>query len=95
MLPVVWLESALQDIASITAYITAYIADSSPSAAHKLNAKLCDDAKTLGQIVVHFRHGRVAGTHEFVSHPNYILVYRRSLIAVEILSVVHSRPEYP
>lgn len=91
MLPVVWLESALQDIASITAYI----ADSSPSATHKLNAKLRDDAKTLDQIVVHFRHGRVAGTHEFVSHPNYISVYRRSLIAVEILSIVHSRPECP
>ena len=91
MLPVVWLESALQDIARITEYI----ADSSPSAAYKLNAKLRDDAQILAQTIVHFRHGRVAGTHEFVSHPNYILVYRRSLIAVEILSVVHSRQEYP
>ena len=74
MLPAVWLESALQDIARITAYI----ADSNPNAAYK-----------------HFRHGRLAGTHEFVSYPNNILVYRRSLIAVEILSAVHSRQEYP
>jgi plasmid stabilization system protein ParE len=39
--------------------------------------------------------GRVAGTHEFVSHPNYIIVYRRTLIAVEILNIVHSRQQYP
>ena len=50
MLPAVWLESALQDIARITAYI----ADSSPSAAYKLNAKLRDDAEILGQTIVHF-----------------------------------------
>ena len=43
MLPVVWLESALQDISRITAYI----ADSNPNAAYKLNAKLRDDAEFL------------------------------------------------
>ena len=44
MLPVVWLESARQDISRITAYI----ADSNPNAAYKLNAKLRDDAEILG-----------------------------------------------
>jgi len=41
------------------------------------------------------RRGRVAGTHEFVSHPNYVLVYRRTLELVEVLSVVHARQQYP
>jgi toxin ParE1/3/4 len=45
--------------------------------------------------MIHYRRGRVAGTHEFVSHPNYVIVYRRTLTAIEILNVAHSRQEYP
>jgi toxin ParE1/3/4 len=91
MLPIVWLESALGDLGRITAYI----ADKNPKAAYQLNDKLRDDAELLGHPLVHFRVGRVAGTHEFVSHPNYIIVYRRTLVAIEILNIVHSRQMYP
>lgn len=34
-------------------------------------------------------------TREAVVHPNYILVYRVTADAVEIVSVVHARQEYP
>jgi toxin ParE1/3/4 len=91
MLPVVWLDSALEDLSSITEYI----ADKNAKAAYQLNDNLRDDAELLGQPMVHYRLGRVAGTHEFVSHPNYIIVYRRTLIAIEILNIVHSRQLYP
>jgi toxin ParE1/3/4 len=37
----------------------------------------------------------VAGAHEFVSYPNYIIVYRRTLVAIKILNIVHSRQQYP
>jgi toxin ParE1/3/4 len=91
MLPIVWLDSALNDLSRITEYI----ADRNPKVAYQLNDKLRDDAELLGQPHIQYRMGRVAGTHEFVSHPNYIIVYRRTLIAVEILNIVHSRQQYP
>jgi plasmid stabilization system protein ParE len=37
----------------------------------------------------------VEGTREAVVHPNYIIVYRVTTDAVEIVSVVHARQEYP
>lgn len=30
-----------------------------------------------------------------VSHPNYILVYRHTVLAIEILNVLHARQQYP
>jgi toxin ParE1/3/4 len=91
MLPVVWLDSALVDLSNITEYI----ADKDPRAAYRLNSRLRDDAENLGQLMTQYRCGRVAGTHEMVSHPNYLLVYRQTLIAIEILNVVHTRQNYP
>jgi toxin ParE1/3/4 len=91
MLPVNWLPSALDDLGQITEYI----AEKSPQPARRLNAKIQGDAQSLGQDMVHFRRGRVPGTHEFVSHPNYVIVYRRTLLAVEILNVLHTRQAYP
>jgi plasmid stabilization system protein ParE len=37
----------------------------------------------------------VPGTREAVVHPNYILVYRVTADAVEIVNLVHARREYP
>ena len=91
MLPVVWIETALQDLA----VITEYIADRTPAAATKLNARLQEDAELLGELPALFRRGPVPGTRQFVSHPNYILIYRVTTHAVEILNVVHSRQQYP
>jgi toxin ParE1/3/4 len=42
-----------------------------------------------------YRSGRVPGTREAVVHPNYILVYHVTADAVEIISLVHARQEYP
>ena len=65
MLPVVWIETALQDMAAITDYI----ADRNPSAATKLNARLQEDAELLGELPALFRRGPIPGTRQFVSHP--------------------------
>lgn len=91
MLQVVWLETALADLTAITQYI----ADRNPIAATKLNARLQDDADLLGELHAIFRRGPVPGTRQFVSHPNYILIYRVTTVTVEILNVVHSRQQYP
>jgi plasmid stabilization system protein ParE len=42
-----------------------------------------------------YRSGRAPGTREAVVHPNYILIYRVTAEAVEIVSVVHARRRYP
>jgi plasmid stabilization system protein ParE len=42
-----------------------------------------------------YRPGRAPGTREAVVHPNYILVYRVTAEAVEIVNLVHARQQYP
>ena len=91
MLQVVWLETAVADLATIIEYI----ADRNPAAATKLLVRLQEDADILGELPATFRRGPVPGTRQFVSHPNYVLIYRVTTIAVEILNVVHSRQQYP
>jgi toxin ParE1/3/4 len=41
------------------------------------------------------RPGRIAGTREAIVHPNYILVYRVEIHAIEVLAVLHARQSYP
>ena len=91
MFPVIWLDSALEDLEAITEYI----AESNVAAAQQLLDRLLQDADSLGILPVQYRRGRIAGTHELVSHPNYILVYRHTLVAIEILNVIHARQQYP
>jgi toxin ParE1/3/4 len=42
-----------------------------------------------------FRSGRIPGTREALVHPNYILNYRVTAEAVEIVALVHARQQYP
>lgn len=91
MRTVQWLESALADLSAIAEFI----ADRDALAARRLVARLMDDAEALTVLPAQYRRGRVAGTHELVCHPNYILVYRYTVDCIEILSVLHARQQYP
>lgn len=42
-----------------------------------------------------YRSGRLPNTREAVVHPNYILVYRIGTETIQIVSVLHSRKQYP
>ncbi|MEW9853644.1 type II toxin-antitoxin system RelE/ParE family toxin [Novosphingobium sp. M1R2S20] len=91
MMALVWRESARQDLRQIFSYI----ADRDLAAAERLAAAIEACAERLPEHPFLYRPGRVPGTREAVAHPNYILVYRVGTSAVEIVSLVHARQQYP
>ena len=91
MLPIVWLQVAVNDLSSIILYI----ANENPSAARRLKSRLQAAPLPLAEHPYLFPLGRVSGTRELVAHPNYIIVYRIASDRVEIVNVLHSRQTYP
>lgn len=91
MLSLVWRASALDDLATIIDYI----AERDEAAADRLQSAIEACAERLPDHPYLYRPGRVAGTREAVVHPNYIIVYRVTAEAVEIVALVHARREYP
>ena len=87
----IWLEPALEQLETILDYIAARNED----AAWRLQLAIETCAEGLADRPFMYRPGRVEGTREAVVHPNYILVYRVTAEAVEIVSLVHARQEYP
>ena len=91
MLPILWLDKAKADLATIVGYL----AERSPQAALDLYDNI---ERTVSQLPRHpflYRQGRVPGTRELIAQPNFIVVYRVTTTAIEIVSVVHVRQQYP
>lgn len=91
MLPIRWQAEAQVDLATILAYIAER---NQPAATDLYN----DIDRAVSQLPRHpylYRPGRVAGTREMVVQPNYVVVYRVGAAAIEILSVLHTRQQYP
>ena len=91
MLTLVWRESALGDLDAILDYI----AQRDTAAADRLHTRIDRYANSLPAFPDKHRPGRVRATREAVVHPNYILVYRVTAEAVEIVNLVHARRQYP
>jgi plasmid stabilization system protein ParE len=91
VLNLVWRAAALDDLEQIITYI----AERDAAAAERLHAAIATCAERLPEFPFLYRPGRVPGTREAVVHPNYILVYRVTAEAVEVVSVVHARRQYP
>ncbi len=91
MLRLIWLESAVESLENISDYI----AERDEPAARRLQAAAETCAERLPEFPYMYRAGRVPGTREAVVHPNYILIYRVTIDAVEVIDVVHARREYP
>ncbi|OAV63732.1 Toxin RelE2 [Bacteroidales bacterium Barb4] len=91
MLPIVWLASASRNLADIVGFI----AQDNPAAARKLKTQIEASVLPTAEHPYVFRPGRVAGTRELVAHPNYIVVYRVTARAIEVLRVLHARQQYP
>lgn len=91
MLTLIWRESARSDLRGIISYI----AERNAAAAERLQAAIEACADALPSHPSLYRPGRVAGTREAVVHPNYILIYRVTDEAIEVVNMVHARQEYP
>jgi len=90
-LPVVWDAAAEASLIEIFDYI----APRNKAAALRLYAALKHAADRLpGHPELH-RPGRIPGTREAVVHPNYILIYRVTASAIEVLAIIHARQLYP
>lgn len=91
MLPVRWRPEALDDLLGIVAYI----GQSDEAAALRFKSRIEAAILPLSDHPYLFRPDRRAGTRELVAHPNYIVVYRVLDEAIDIVSVLHVRREYP
>lgn len=92
---IVWLSSAADDRRRIVRYITQKSRE--PRVAVGFMDILLHKIELLAHGTAQFKEGRIAGTHEYVVHPNYIVVYRTKEKAKEIqilrLWSVWSQPE--
>lgn len=91
MLTLSWLPTASDDLAEILSYI----AERSPQAAIGIRQRIESAVVPLVKYPDLYRPGRVSGTRELVAHPNYVVVYRVTDTAVEVVNVLHARQEYP
>jgi toxin ParE1/3/4 len=91
MLPVLWRTRARSSLIQINSYI----ADRNPVAAQRLKDAIEQAVSNLPQHPYLYRPGLVAGTREIVVHPNYVVVYRVAVSAIEIINVLHTRQQYP
>jgi toxin ParE1/3/4 len=92
MLPIFWLEAADEDLASIIDYIGQYDVHAAERMWLRLRACVLplSDHPYLYPI-----SERVPGLREIVAHPNYIVFYRVTSQAIEIVNVVHAREQFP
>jgi toxin ParE1/3/4 len=92
MLPIFWLEAADEDLAEIIDYIGQY--DVSAAERMWLRLKNCVLPLSEHPYLYHMSE-RVPGLREIVAHPNYIVLYRVTSKAIEVVNVVHAREQYP
>ncbi len=86
-----WTDKALADLDIIVRYIF----QENPAAAFDIEDLILNGVQNLSQFPYLGRVGLVFGTRELVIHPNYIVVYRIDEPLVQIISVVHTRRQYP
>lgn len=91
MRDVSWLPTAEDDLAGIISHI----AERSPQAARNLRQRIDLAVLSLARHPWRYRVGRVVGTRELVVHVNYVVVYRVTERAIEVIDILHARREYP
>jgi toxin ParE1/3/4 len=91
MLPVIWRPQAIENLVEIIGYIS----ERNFQAANDLHNEIEHVVSNIPQHPYLYKIGRVAGTREIVVHPNYIVIYQVTESAIEVVSILHSRQQYP
>ena len=92
MLPIVWRASARSDLAEIVRYV----AQVNPIAARRLRQVLMESVLPVSEHPYLYRQSQtVPAVREIVAHPNYIVYYRVTATSIEVVSVIHTRREFP
>ncbi|MBO1326816.1 type II toxin-antitoxin system RelE/ParE family toxin [Acetobacter sp. TBRC 12305] len=92
MLPIVWTETADEDLASITERI----GEDNIGAAERMWHRFRSCVLPLSaHPYLYPISDRIPGLREIVAHPNYVILYRVTSRSIEIVNVVHSRRQFP
>lgn len=92
MLPILWRQSADDDLAAIIDYVGQF----DPSAAERLWHLLRESVQPLCEYpYLHPQSARVPGCREVVATRNYVVLYWVTVSAIEVVNVVHARREFP
>jgi addiction module RelE/StbE family toxin len=86
-----WTATALLDLADILDRVR----EESPQGAATLAIEIQTKTVRIASNPNLYRAGRVRGTREAVVTENYLMVYRVSGDAAEILNVLHTRQQWP
>ena len=91
MLDLIWeAEAELQYATTID-----FIAARNLAAAGRLALQIDEAVERLRRFPESGRPGRVNGTRELIVHPNYVVVYRVTPEAIDVLRFLHARQRYP
>ncbi len=75
--------------------IVQYIRDRNLAAAERLEQSFQISVERFCSIPMIGRSGRVAGSREWIVHPNYLIIYRMTEQTIDIVRVLHARQQYP
>ena len=85
-----WLATATADLVEIVDHIS----DDNPDAAQALKDEIEEKVARLPENPRLYRVGRVAGTHEMVVRPSYVVVYAETSETVSVLRVLHTARQW-
>jgi addiction module RelE/StbE family toxin len=86
-----WTPQATEDRKQIFAFIFEHDED----VAEAMDRLFVQQAEYLLSFPEMGKPGRVVGTHEFVAHKHYILVYSFTQDQISILTVLHTSRQWP
>ena len=99
-LPIHWHDEAINDLFELVVYIAERdrndqsLTERDPQAARRLRIRIEAAVSSVAEHPYLHQVGRLPGTREIVAHPNFIVVYQVT-DRIEVISVVHSRQNYP
>ncbi|STZ76964.1 type II toxin-antitoxin system RelE/ParE family toxin [Bergeriella denitrificans] len=86
-----WTAPALDDVDEIIDFIF----NDNPTAAFEMEQFIQESTANLTVLPYIGRRGRVEQTHEWIIHPNYLIVYEINASHITIMRVLHTRQCYP